>query len=138
MFTTPTLPVNMVWHCPIGGGTCSYIVDMCSLSQDHLRLVHGRVPKGNIESLLNKEWKCDDEQMMMVFYEIVNSHWEDHLRELDIEFVRSDGVVSHYIQPKLTWLSACLEQGTFVEMHPGQLPSRTGKWQQWRSRIQRY
>lgn len=94
MFTAPTLPVSMVWHCPIGGGTCSYIVDMCSPSQDQLRLVHGQVPKGNIEYLLNKEWKCDDEQMMMVFYEIVNAHWEDHLRELDIKFVRSDGVVS--------------------------------------------
>lgn len=95
MFAPPTLPADLLWHCPVGGGTCTYTVDLCSPSQDNLALVHKRVPNDSINYLLNKDWKCNDEQVMMVFYEIVNAHWEDHLRtELDIEYVRRGDAVS--------------------------------------------
>ena len=95
MTTPPTLPVDMLWHCPIGGGTCSYVINLCSLSGDNLRLAHKCVPKHSINHLLNKDWKHNDEQVIMVFYEIVHAHWEDHLRELDIKYVQHDDMVSH-------------------------------------------
>ncbi len=96
MTAPPTLPVDMLWHCSVGGGTCSYVINMCSPSDDNLRVVRKRVPNDSIDYLLNKDWKYNDEQVMMVFYEIVNAHWEDHLgRELDVGYVRRDDAVSH-------------------------------------------
>lgn len=98
MFAPPTLPADLLWHCPVGGGKCTYTVDLRSPSQDNLRLVDKRVPNDSIDYLLNKDWKCNDEQVMMVFYEIVNAHWEDHLKtELGIEYVRRDDAVSQRI-----------------------------------------
>ncbi|KAH9044480.1 hypothetical protein EDB85DRAFT_1909713 [Lactarius pseudohatsudake] len=95
MFTPPTLPANMLWHCPVGGGTCSYVINMCRPSVDNLGLVRMRVPNDSIVHLLNNDWKYNDEQVMTIFYEIVNAHWEVHLRELDIRYVRGGDAVSY-------------------------------------------
>lgn len=97
MFMPPTLPADMVWHCPIGGGRCTYIINLCSPSQDNLGLVYNHVPNDGINYLLHRDWKCNDEQVMMVFYEIVNAHWEEHLQELGIKYVRHNDVVSPHI-----------------------------------------
>ncbi len=91
MSTPPTLPADMLWHCPIGGGTCRYAINLFSPSDDNLR----HVSYDNTNYLLNEDWKCNDEQLMMVFYEMVNAHWEEHLRELDIKHVRHNNTVSH-------------------------------------------
>jgi hypothetical protein len=94
MFMPPTLPADMVWHCPVGGGRCPYVINLCSPSQDNLALVHKHVPNGSINYLLHRDWKCNDEQVMMVFYEIVNAHWEVHLQELGIKYVQCGDAVS--------------------------------------------
>jgi hypothetical protein len=137
MTSPPTLPVDMLWHCPVAGGTCSYVIDLCSPSDNNLRLVHKCVPpKDSINYLLNKDWKHNDERVMTVFYEIVHAHWEEHLRELDIKYVRHDDVVSHRFDQTLTGLSG-FEQGTFEWIHPQrrQRPWPT-KWRRRRPRIQ--
>ncbi|KAI9444800.1 hypothetical protein H4582DRAFT_2179797 [Lactarius indigo] len=90
MFTPPTLPANMLWHCPVGGGTCPHVINMCRPSEDNLGLVRRRVPNDSISYLLNGDWKYNDEQVMTIFYEIVNAHWEDHLKKLDVRYVRRD------------------------------------------------
>jgi len=76
------------------------------------------VPHGIIDYVLNKDWKYNDEQVLTVFYEIVNAHWEEHLKELGVKFVRYDDV------------------STFEGLHPEQRPAHTTKWQQWRARSQ--
>ena len=95
MFTPPVLPVDMLWHCPVGGGTCSYVINLCSPSDDNLRLVHKYMSNDSINYLLKKDWKSNDKQVMMMFYEIVQAHWEDHLRALDIKYVWHNDAVSH-------------------------------------------
>lgn len=101
MSTRPTFPADMLWHCPVGGGTCSYVINLCSPSDDNIKLVRKRVPDHSIAYLLNKDWKYNDEQVMMVFYEIVNAHWEDHLKELDVKHVRRDDVSTfEWIHPQ--------------------------------------
>jgi hypothetical protein len=36
--------------------------------------LHKIVPNDSINYLLHRDWKCNDEQVMMIFYEIVNAH----------------------------------------------------------------
>ncbi|KAI0296196.1 hypothetical protein BC826DRAFT_246526 [Russula brevipes] len=31
MYVPPILPADMLWHCPVGGGTCSYFINLCNL-----------------------------------------------------------------------------------------------------------
>jgi hypothetical protein len=45
---------------------------------------------------LERNWKSNDEQVYMVFCEMVNAHWEDHLKELDIKYVRQGDTVSNW------------------------------------------
>ena len=71
MTTPPTLPADMLWHCPVGGGTCSYLIDMCSHAGDN-------------------------EQIMTMFYELVHAHWGTHLKELGLKYVRRNDVVCHH------------------------------------------
>lgn len=123
MTAPPALPANMLWHCTVGGGTCSYTINLCSLSQDNLRLARKRVPRESLDYVVNRDWKADDGQVWTVFYEIVNAHWEDHLRELDIEYVRGDDAVrvSFDLHQNLTGLSG-FEQSTFRWIHPWRHP----------------
>lgn len=95
MLTPPTLPVDMFWHCPVGEGSCSYVINLCAPTDHNLRLIQALVPYEDIIHLLSKDWKCNDDQVMMIFYEMVNAHWEDHLKELDIKYVRRAAAVSH-------------------------------------------
>ena len=44
---------------------------------------------------MEKEWKSNDEQLYTIFYEMVNAHWEDHLKELDIKHVKQGNTVSY-------------------------------------------
>ncbi|KAH8997293.1 hypothetical protein EDB92DRAFT_1941926 [Lactarius akahatsu] len=119
IFTPPTLPANMLWQCPVGGGTCSYVINMCRLSVDNLGLVRMRVPNDSIDYLLNNDWKYNDEQVMTIFYEIVNAHWEVHLRELDIRYMRGG------------------DASSFQWIHPWrQKPWPTKKWRQKQRRAQ--
>jgi hypothetical protein len=94
MFMPPTLPSDMVWHCPVGEGRCPFVINMCSPSQDTLGLVHKHVSSDSINYLLHRDWKCNDKQVMMAFYEIVNAHWEEHLQELGIKHVQHSNAVS--------------------------------------------
>ncbi|KAI9460587.1 hypothetical protein BJY52DRAFT_1262507 [Lactarius psammicola] len=97
MTTPPSLPADMLWHCPVGGAACTYVINMCSLSDDNLRLVRNRVANDSIDFLLNEDWKYNDERVMTIFYEIVNAHWEVHLRrDLDVRYVRRDDAVSNH------------------------------------------
>jgi hypothetical protein len=95
MLIAPTLPVDMIWHCPVGGGSCLYLIDLCAPTGNNLRLIQALVPHEDIINFLSKDWKCNDEQVMMIFYEMVNAHWGDHLKELDIRYVRQGDAVSH-------------------------------------------
>ena len=106
MLVPPTLPVNMVWHCPVGG-TCSYVIDLCAPSDDNMRLISAVVPQDDITYLHEKDWKTNDEQVHMIFYEIVNAHWENHLKELDIRYVQQGDDVSYYF---VKLFSVCAEQ----------------------------
>ena len=101
MFVSPTLPANMIWHCPIGGGICQYVIDLCTPSDDNLQLISTAVPKDENNYLLGKEWKSNDERLYMTFYEMVNAHWEDHLKELDIKHVKQGNAVSHSVKPSI-------------------------------------
>ena len=101
MFVSPTLPASMIWHCPIGGGIRQYVIDLCTPSDNNLQLVSTVVPKDENNYLLGKEWKGNDEQVYMTFYEMVNAHWEDHLKELDIKHVEQGSMVSYGIWPSI-------------------------------------
>jgi hypothetical protein len=94
MFISPTLPTDLIWHCPIEGSTCLYVIDLCTPSDENLKRVSTVIPSGDRISFLKKEWKCNDEQLYTIFYEMVNAHWEDHLKELDIRHVKQGNVVS--------------------------------------------
>jgi hypothetical protein len=99
MLTAPTLPIDMIWHCPVRGGSCTYCINLCAPTDDNLRLIRAIVPHSDIIWLLSKDWKFDDEQVMMIFYEMVNAHWEIHLKELDIKYIRQgDAVKSFTVQ----------------------------------------
>jgi len=97
MLTSPTLPLNMLWHCPVGGGTCSYVIDLYTPSDINLRAINGIVSQDEVIYFLEKDWKSNDEQVYVIFCEMVNAHWEDHLKELDIKYVRQGDAVSSYI-----------------------------------------
>jgi len=94
MFVSPILPANMVWHCPIGGGTCPYVINLCSPSEDNIRLISTVVSPDDIGHFLQRGWKSNDEEVYTIFYEMVNAHWEDHLKELDIKHVKQGNAVS--------------------------------------------
>jgi hypothetical protein len=95
MLTPPTLPFDMIWHCPVGGGSCLYLINLCTPTGTDIRLVQALLPHEDIIHLLSKDWKCNDELIMMVFYEMVNAHWEEHLKDLDIKYVRQGDAVCH-------------------------------------------
>jgi len=97
MFIPPTVPANMLWHCPVGGGTCLYIINLCALSDANLRSISKIVPQDEVICLLEKQWKSDDEKVCMIFHEMVNAHWDNHLKELDIKHVCQDDDVSNFL-----------------------------------------
>jgi len=96
MLIPPTLPLDLLWHCPIGGGICSYAINLCSPSDADLKSISSISSQDKVISFLEKQWKSDDEQVQVIFYEMVNAHWEDHLKELDIKYVHQGDVVSNY------------------------------------------
>jgi hypothetical protein len=111
----------MIWHCPIGGGTCQYVIDLCTPSDENLQLIRTVVLKDETDFLLGKEWKGNDEQVYMIFYELVNAHWEDHLKELDIKHVKHGNAVSYSVKPPIFFeLSNVMRflQSTFEWIHP--------------------
>jgi hypothetical protein len=95
MLTAPILPFDMIWHCPVGGGSCSYLINLCALTGNDIRLIQALLPHDDVIQLLSKGWKCNDELVMMVFYEMVNAHWGEHLKDLDIKYVRQGDTVCH-------------------------------------------
>lgn len=107
IFTFPTIPSNMLWHCPIEGGTCSYTINLCALSDTNLNgLVNTIVSKDEAINFLNRQWKSSDQELCTIFNQMVNAHWEDHLKELDIRYVhQGDDNVSDYF---LDISSVCL------------------------------
>ena len=128
----------MIWHCPIGGGTCQYAIDLCTPSDDNLQLISTVVPKDENNYLLGKAWKSDDEQVYMIFYEMVNSHWEDHLKELDIKHVKQGNAVSYSVKPSHLFELSNIIQSTFEWIHPQRhelWPPR--QWKQMRARRER-
>lgn len=96
MLIPPTLPVDLLWHCPVGGGACSYVINLHSPSNTNLGSINAIIPKNEVIHLLERNWKSNDEQVYMVFCEMVNAHWEDHLKELDIKYVRQGDTVSNW------------------------------------------
>lgn len=94
MLIPPTLPADMLWHCPVGGGTCTYIINMHTPSSANLRSISTIVSQDETICFLEKKWKSDDEEICMIFYEMVNAHWEDHLKKLDIKHIRQGDAVS--------------------------------------------
>jgi hypothetical protein len=95
MFVAPTLPADLIWHCPIGSGACLYIIDLCTPSDANLKVISAVVPSNDRISFLEKEWKSNDEQLYTIFYELVDAHWGDHLKELDIKHVKQGNNVSY-------------------------------------------
>lgn len=94
MLGTPTLPLDLIWHCPVGGGSCSYSINLLAPTNDNLSLIQGVVDQDDIVQFLSKDWKANDELIFHVFYEMVNRHWVDHLNGLDIRYVRRGDSVS--------------------------------------------
>ena len=80
---------------------------------------------------MEKQWKSNDEQVCMIFHEMVNAHWEDHLKELDIKHVDKGDTVSNYFWSYLLYV--CTKQlssfrvpfngSTLKGMHHGLLKS---------------
>jgi hypothetical protein len=95
MLIPPTLPVDLLWHCPVGQGTCSYAINLCSPSNTTLKSISAVIPQNEVICFLEKNWKSNDEQVYTIFCEMVNAHWEDHLKELDIKYVRQGDTVSN-------------------------------------------
>jgi hypothetical protein len=93
MFLSPLLPTDLIWHCPIGG--CIYVIDLCTPSDDNLKHVSTSISSGDRISFLRKEWKGNDEALYTFFYEMVNGHWEDHLKGMDIKHVKQGNTVSY-------------------------------------------
>ena len=96
MLNPPTLPANMLWHCPIGGGNCPYTINLCAPSNANLRSISAIASQYEAIYLAEKQWKSNDEEICMIFHEMVNAHWEDHLKELDIKYVLQGDTVSSY------------------------------------------
>jgi hypothetical protein len=96
MFNPPTISANMLWHCPIGGGSCLYTINLCAPSDANLRSINTIISQDEVIYLLEKQWKSNDEQVCMIFHEMVNAHWEDHLKELDIKHMDQGDTVSNY------------------------------------------
>ena len=107
MFNSPTIPADMLWHCSIGGGTCSYTINLSAPSATNLRSINAIASQDAIY-LLEKQWKSNNAQLCIIFYEMVNAHWEDHLKELDIRHVRQGDAVSNYFL--LCHLYVCAKQ----------------------------
>lgn len=131
MFNPPTFPADLLWHCSIGGGTCTYIINLCAPSDANLRSISTVVPQDEAIYLLEKQWKSTDEQVCMIFHEMVNAHWEDHLKELDIKHVDQGDTVSNYFWSCLLYVCAkqlssfrvSLNGSTLKDMHHGLLKS---------------
>jgi len=96
MFNPPTIPADLLWHCPVGEGTCSYTINLYAPSNANLKSISTIIPQDEVIYLLEKQWKSNNEQVCMIFYEMVNAHWEDHLKELDIKHVDQGSTVSYY------------------------------------------
>ena len=134
MFNSPTIPANLLWHCPIGEGSCSYTINLCTPSDASIRFISTIISQDDAVYLLEKQWKSDDEQVCMIFYEMVNAHWEDHLKELDIKHVDQGDTVSNCLWLCLI-LCVCAKQllsfrvplngFTLKDMHHG--PLKSGK-----------
>jgi hypothetical protein len=107
IFIPPTVPADLLWHCPIGGGTCSYIINLCALSNANLRSISTIVPQDEAIHLLERQWKSNDEEVYMIFNEMVNAHWDNHLKELDIKHVCQGDDVSNYFW---SFLYVCAKQ----------------------------
>ena len=95
MFNPPTIPANMLWHCPIGEGTCSYTINLYVPSDANLKSISTIISQDEAIYLLEKQWKSNDEQVCIIFHEMVNAHWEGHLKELDIKHVDQGDTVSN-------------------------------------------
>jgi hypothetical protein len=138
MFNPPSIPANMLWHCPIGGGACLYTINLCAPSDANLRSINIIVPQDEVIYLLEKQWKSNDEQVCMIFHEMVNAHWKDHLKELDIKHVDQGDTVSNYFWScplySMSVLSNC-HQSTFVWIHPERhAPWPSQKWKLMKAR----
>jgi hypothetical protein len=96
MLIPPTVPANLLWHCPVGGGTCSYFINLYTPSDANLRSISTIAPQEEVIHLLEKQWKSDDEKLCIIFHDMVNAHWDDHLKELDIKQVHQGDNVSNY------------------------------------------
>jgi len=131
MFNPPTIPADMLWQCPIGEGTCSYTINLCAPLDANLRSINTIVSQDEAIYLLEKQWKSDNEQVCMIFHEMVNAHWEDHLKELDIKHVDQDDTVSNYFWSCLLYVYAKqllsfrvpFNGSTLKDMHHGLLKS---------------
>lgn len=117
MLIPPTLPVDMLWHCPIGG-TCSYIINLCAPSDTNLKSISANFPQDEVVYFLKKGWKSNDQQVFIIFHEMVNAHWEDHLKELDIKFVRQGDAVSDHFVKLFNFLLSHVIQSSFEWIHP--------------------
>jgi hypothetical protein len=104
----------MLWHCPIGGGTCSYTIDLCAPSAANLRLINTVISQDDALYLLEKQWRSDDEQLSKIFFKMVEVHQEDHLKELDIKHVQQGDDVSCYFG--LCLLYVCAKQLSLSEL----------------------
>jgi hypothetical protein len=134
MLKPPRLPIDLIWHCPVGGGSCTYSINLCAPTDDNLRLIRAVVPHDAIIFLLSKDWKSNDEQIFAIFYEMVNAHWENHLKEFDIKYIRQGDAVKWFTVPGvLHTLLARLLQSTFEWIHP----QRHRPWppKKWRNRM---
>jgi hypothetical protein len=132
MLTAPPLSIDMIWHCPMGGGSCMYCINLCAPTDDNLRLIRAHVPHEAIVYLISKDWKSDDEQVMAIFYEMVNAHWESHLKELDIKYIRQGDAVKSFTVQSVP--NALLANSYRVPLN-GYIPKDTGRGPQRSGRI---
>ena len=138
MLIAPTLPPDMLWHCPVGG-TCLYVINMYAPSGTNLRSISATVPQNEVVQFLKKGWKSNDEQVYTIFCEMVNAHWEDHLKELDIKYVhQGDAVSDHFVKPEPFDIRAKhVTQCSFEWIHPQRhTPWPPKKWKLMRARRQ--
>ena len=96
MFNLPPISANMLWHCPVGEGTCSYTINLSAPSATNLRSINTIISQDEAIYLLEKQWKSNNEQLGKIFCEMVNAHWDNHLKELDIRNVQQGDAVSSY------------------------------------------
>ena len=129
MLHPPTIPTNMLWHCPIGG-TCSYTIDLCAPSVANLRSVDTTASQAqDAIYLLEKQWKSNDKQLCMIFNEMVHAHWEDHLKELDIRYIHQGDDVSNHFYALHMPIVLIIIQSHFEWIHPQRhAPWPSQKW----------